>query len=74
MMVAGLVSIVWFNWDTTQADSPIQPLGPGHVLGIAQGIHSQRVKFYKSVTLAFFAGEEQGLLGSSAYARQSSNA
>ncbi|ORY34027.1 putative aminopeptidase [Naematelia encephala] len=42
--------------------------GTGHLLAIASAIKSQGVKFDKSVFLAFFAGEEQGLLGSHAYA------
>ncbi len=45
--------------------------GSGHLLGIAEAIWNQEIKFEKSVTLAFFAGEEQGLLGSYAYARES---
>ncbi|KAK8864416.1 hypothetical protein IAR55_001664 [Kwoniella newhampshirensis] len=42
--------------------------GSGHLLGVAHAILTQEIKFEKSVTLAFFAGEEQGLLGSHAYA------
>ncbi|TYJ55978.1 hypothetical protein B9479_003363 [Cryptococcus floricola] len=42
--------------------------GTGHLLGLAHAIGSQGVQFEKQVTLAFFAGEEQGLLGSHAYA------
>ncbi|WWD17288.1 hypothetical protein CI109_101728 [Kwoniella shandongensis] len=42
--------------------------GTGHLLGVAHAIKSQGVKFEKRVTLAFFAGEEQGLLGSHFYA------
>ncbi|OCF38330.1 aminopeptidase [Kwoniella heveanensis CBS 569] len=42
--------------------------GSGHLLAVAHAIGTQGVKFDKSVTLAFFAGEEQGLLGSHAYA------
>ncbi|WVW83924.1 hypothetical protein I302_105946 [Kwoniella bestiolae CBS 10118] len=42
--------------------------GTGHLLGVAHAIGTQGVKFKKQVVLAFFAGEEQGLLGSHAYA------
>lgn len=42
--------------------------GSGHLLSLARAINSQRIVFEKAVTLAFFAGEEQGLLGSHAYA------
>jgi hypothetical protein len=44
--------------------------GTGHLLGIAQAIAKQNVRFQKPVVLAFFAGEEQGLLGSHAYASE----
>ncbi|KAG7580158.1 hypothetical protein FFLO_00129 [Filobasidium floriforme] len=47
--------------------------GSGHLLGIARAIGKQGVRFEKPVVLAFFAGEEQGLLGSHAYARQLSS-
>ena len=42
--------------------------GSGHLLGVAEAIFDQRVEFHKTVVLAFFAGEEQGLFGSQAYA------
>ncbi|KIR40601.1 aminopeptidase [Cryptococcus deuterogattii 99/473] len=42
--------------------------GSGHLLSLARAINSQGIVFEKAVTLAFFAGEEQGLLGSHAYA------
>ncbi|WWC62168.1 uncharacterized protein I303_104761 [Kwoniella dejecticola CBS 10117] len=42
--------------------------GTGHLLGVAHAIGTQGVRFDKQVVLAFFAGEEQGLLGSHAYA------
>jgi Zn-dependent M28 family amino/carboxypeptidase len=45
--------------------------GSGHLLGLAQAIGKMDVRFEKPVVLAFFAGEEQGLLGSHAYASQS---
>ena len=45
--------------------------GSGHLLGLAQAIDKMNVKFEKPVVLAFFAGEEQGLLGSHAYASES---
>ena len=45
--------------------------GSGHLLGVAEAIKSQQVEFERSVTLAFFAGEEQGLFGSHAYAGES---
>ena len=40
------------------------------VLSIARTIKRKDVKFHSNVELAFFAGEEQGLLGSRAYARE----
>ncbi|KAF9478678.1 Zn-dependent exopeptidase [Pholiota conissans] len=40
------------------------------VLSIARVIGRKGVKFHSNVELAFFAGEEQGLLGSRAYARE----
>ncbi|PPQ70447.1 hypothetical protein CVT26_013941 [Gymnopilus dilepis] len=40
------------------------------VLSIARTIGRKGVKFHSNVELAFFAGEEQGLLGSRAYARE----
>jgi Zn-dependent M28 family amino/carboxypeptidase len=40
------------------------------VLSIARAIGRKGVKFHSNVELAFFAGEEQGLLGSRAYALQ----
>ncbi|EAL23617.1 hypothetical protein CNBA2640 [Cryptococcus deneoformans B-3501A] len=42
--------------------------GTGHLLSLARAISNQGIMFEKAVTLAFFAGEEQGLLGSHAYA------
>jgi hypothetical protein len=42
--------------------------GSGHLLAIARAIGKMGIKFDKDVTLAWFAGEEQGLLGSRAYA------
>ena len=45
--------------------------GSGHLLGLAQAIDKMNVKFEKPVVLAFFAGEDPGLLGSHAYASQS---
>ncbi|WRT66385.1 uncharacterized protein IL334_003340 [Kwoniella shivajii] len=42
--------------------------GTGHLLSVAHAVGTQGVKFKKQVVLAFFAGEEQGLLGSHAYA------
>lgn len=44
--------------------------GSGHVLAIAQAIAKYKIKFEKTVQLVFFAGEEQGLFGSAAYAKQ----
>lgn len=45
--------------------------GTGHLLGIAQAIGKMGVRFREGpVVLAFFAGEEQGLLGSHAYAKE----
>lgn len=41
------------------------------VLSIARTIGRKGIKFHSNVELAFFAGEEQGLLGSRAYARMS---
>lgn len=44
--------------------------GTTGVLSIARTIKRKGVKFHSNVELAFFAGEEQGLLGSRAYARE----
>ncbi|KAF4619656.1 hypothetical protein D9613_005003 [Agrocybe pediades] len=44
--------------------------GTTGVLSIARTIARKGVKFHCNVELAFFAGEEQGLLGSAAYARE----
>ncbi|KAF8914234.1 hypothetical protein CPB84DRAFT_1758773 [Gymnopilus junonius] len=44
--------------------------GTTGVLSIARTIARKGVKFHSNVELAFFAGEEQGLLGSRAYARE----
>ncbi|PPQ78211.1 hypothetical protein CVT25_015530 [Psilocybe cyanescens] len=44
--------------------------GTTGVLSIARTIKRKDVKFHSNVELAFFAGEEQGLLGSRAYARE----
>lgn len=45
--------------------------GTGHLLAVAQAIGLGKVRFEKKVVLAFFAGEEQGLLGSHAHAGES---
>lgn len=42
--------------------------GSGHLLGIANIIGKTNVTLQKPLILAFFAGEEQGLFGSHAYA------
>jgi Zn-dependent M28 family amino/carboxypeptidase len=42
-----------------------------HVLAIAQAIADNKISFGMNVELVAFAGEEQGLLGSRAYAGQS---
>ena len=44
--------------------------GTTGVLSIARTIGRRNIQFKKNVELCFFAGEEQGLLGSRAYARQ----
>jgi hypothetical protein len=44
--------------------------GTTGVLSIARTIGRKGVKFHSNVELAFFAGEEQGLFGSRAYARE----
>ncbi|KDR84014.1 hypothetical protein GALMADRAFT_236597 [Galerina marginata CBS 339.88] len=44
--------------------------GTTGVLSIARTIARKGVKFHSNVELAFFAGEEQGLLGSRAYAKE----
>jgi Zn-dependent M28 family amino/carboxypeptidase len=43
--------------------------GSGHVLAIADAIAEHKITFDKSLTLAFFSGEEQGLWGSHYYAK-----
>jgi Zn-dependent M28 family amino/carboxypeptidase len=45
--------------------------GSAHLLGVVEAIANQKVEFEKSVTVAFFAGEEQGLYGSHYYASES---
>lgn len=40
------------------------------ILAIARTIARKGIKFQSNVQLAAFAGEEQGLLGSKAYARK----
>ena len=42
--------------------------GSGHLLAVGQAIGEGGLKFDKPVILAFFAGEEQGLYGSHAFA------
>ncbi|KAH8918369.1 Zn-dependent exopeptidase [Atractiella rhizophila] len=42
--------------------------GTSMLLAISQAIHEQRIKFKKTVILAAFAGEEQGLVGSAFFA------
>ncbi|QRV82109.1 Peptidase family M28 protein [Ceratobasidium sp. AG-Ba] len=44
--------------------------GVTHVLGIAQAIADNQISFKTNVELVAFAGEEQGLLGSRAYAAE----
>ncbi|PPQ71101.1 hypothetical protein CVT24_009852 [Panaeolus cyanescens] len=44
--------------------------GTTGVLSVARTIARKGVKFHSNVELAFFAGEEQGLLGSRAYAKE----
>ena len=44
--------------------------GATGVLAIARTIGRKDVKFHSNVELAFFAGEEQGLVGSRAYAEE----
>ncbi|KAF9266288.1 Zn-dependent exopeptidase [Marasmius fiardii PR-910] len=44
--------------------------GTTGLLGIARAIKHNRVKFHANVEVVAFAGEEQGLLGSKAYARE----
>lgn len=39
------------------------------ILSIARTIARKRLRFWNNVELALFAGEEQGLFGSKAYAR-----
>lgn len=43
--------------------------GTAHVLAVAQAIAEHNITFDKSVTLALFSGEEQGLWGSHYYAK-----
>jgi len=44
--------------------------GITHLLAISRAIHRKKVKFDVDVELVAFAGEEQGLLGSHAYASE----
>ncbi|KAG0269217.1 hypothetical protein DFQ27_004457 [Actinomortierella ambigua] len=43
--------------------------GTGMLLAVARAIHEHKVTFERTVIIAAFSGEEQGLLGSAAYAR-----
>ncbi|KZV95259.1 Zn-dependent exopeptidase [Exidia glandulosa HHB12029] len=43
--------------------------GTAHLLAIARGIKNHNVQFKSNVRIAAFAGEEQGLVGSRAYAK-----
>ncbi len=45
--------------------------GTTGILSIARAIGAKGVKFHTNVELVLFAGEEQGLLGSKAYSRES---
>lgn len=47
--------------------------GTTSILSIARAIGTTGIKFKKNVELCLFAGEEQGLVGSSAYARASAS-
>lgn len=58
------------RWGAPGADDDAS--GSAHLLAIAQAIKEAKVSFKHEVVLAFFAGEEQGLLGSAAYASESS--
>ena len=44
--------------------------GVTHLLAIAKAIKAHRIKFKSPVELVAFAGEEQGLFGSQAYASE----
>ena len=41
------------------------------ILSLARTIQRHKIRFHSNVELVAFAGEEQGLLGSKAYARES---
>lgn len=56
------------RWGAPGADDDAS--GTAHLLAIAEAIKDANVTFKKEVILAFFAGEEQGLLGSAAYASE----
>jgi hypothetical protein len=45
--------------------------GSAHLLGLTEALGRTSVEFGKKVTFAWFAGEEQGLLGSHAFAGES---
>ena len=45
--------------------------GTGALVGIARAVARRGVVFHKNVQLVAFAGEEQGMVGSRAYARTS---
>ncbi|GHJ89025.1 hypothetical protein NliqN6_5427 [Naganishia liquefaciens] len=55
------------RWGAPGADDDAS--GSAHLLAIAHAIKEAKVTFKREVVLAFFAGEEQGLLGSAAYAK-----
>lgn len=56
------------RWGAPGADDDAS--GSAHLLAIAHAIKEAKVVFKREVVLAFFAGEEQGLLGSAAYASE----
>ena len=57
------------SWGSTRAPGGDDDgSGTGHLLGVVEAIKRNRIKFEKSVIVAFFAGEEQGLVGSRAFA------
>ena len=63
--------IQYFSISTRAPGANDDGSGTSALLAIAKAIERKSVKFGMNVELVAFAGEEQGLLGSHAYASQS---
>jgi Zn-dependent M28 family amino/carboxypeptidase len=57
------------SWGQTRAPGADDDgSGSGQLLAITEAIKNQNIQFEHQLVVAFFAGEEQGLLGSHAFA------